>query len=315
MELIRGLHNLRARHHGCVLTIGNFDGVHLGHQRILRRLREEADARGLAATVMLFEPQPAEFFAPETAPTRLMPLRDKLRALARAGVDRVLCVRFNADFRAYTAAGFVRELLVEALGIRFLVVGDDFRFGADRQGDFSLLCREGERHGFAVEDTPTCILDGERVSSTRVRQALADHDHEAAARLLGRPYSVSGRVRHGDELGRTLGVPTANLALRHRRLPIQGVHAVRVHGVDEQRRDAVANVGRRPTVKGEEPRLEVHLLDFSGDLYRRHLEVDFLHFLRPERSFDGLDALRDAINDDIDRARAWFRNQGARNSR
>ncbi len=309
MELIRGLHNLRARHHGCVLTIGNFDGVHLGHQRILERLREQAQRRGLPATLMLFEPQPAEFFAPEQAPARLMPLRDKVRALASAGIDRVLCVRFDASFRAYSAERFISELLLEGLGTHFLVVGDDFRFGAGREGDFDLLRRAGEQEGFEVEDTPTCTLDGERVSSTRVREALADNDLERAAAMLGGPYRISGRVRHGDELGRTLGVPTANLALRHPRLPIRGVYAVRVHGAGDRPRNAVANVGRRPTVEGERPRLEVHLLDYSGDLYRRHLEVELLHFLRDEQKFDGLDALREAIHNDIDQARHWFAEQ------
>lgn len=309
MELIRGIHNLRPRHRGCVLTIGNFDGVHLGHQRILQRVHEQAEALAVRSAVMLFEPQPREFFAPDQAPARLMSLRDKVCALREQGVDQVLCARFNQRFRSQTAEQFVSDLLLDGLAIRHLVVGDDFRFGADRQGDFAYLRRAGDEHGFAVEDTPTCQLDGKRVSSTRIREALAAGNLALAQRLLGRPYSVSGRVRHGDAIGRTLNLPTANLALARQQSPLSGVYVVRVHGASEQALPAVANIGYRPTVGGQQARIEVHLLDFSGDLYGRHLRVDFLHHLRGEKKFDGLDALKAAIHQDIDQAKAWLAKQ------
>ena len=309
MELIRGVHNLRPRHRGCVLTIGNFDGVHLGHQRILQRVREQADLLGLRPAVMLFEPQPMEFFAPDQAPPRLMSLRDKICALHRAGVEVLMCARFDERFRSQSAEEFVRHLLLDGLGVGHLVVGDDFRFGADRQGDFSYLCDAGGRFGFGVEDTPTCELEGERVSSTRIRSALVAGDLAGAERLLGRPYAISGRVRHGDAIGRTINVPTANLPLSRRRSPLAGVYAVRVSGAAGRPLNGVANVGHRPTVGGDEARLEVHLLDFDGDLYGRHLTVEFAHFIRGEKKFDGLDALKQAIQQDIEQAHAWFATQ------
>ena len=306
MELIRGLHNLRPAHRGGVATIGNFDGVHIGHRRILDQLIAEARARQVPATVILFEPQPAEFFAPEKAPPRLMTLRDKVLALRRAGVDQVLCCRFDQRFRSQSAAQFVDNLLVRGLGIVHLVVGDDFRFGADRCGDFAYLVEAGSQHGFTVADTPTCEIAAERVSSTRIRATLQNGELDLAAALLGHPYAISGRVRHGDKLGRQIGVPTANLAMRRVQSPVAGVYAVRVNGGGLQGAPGVANVGTRPTVNGTDNRLEVHLLDFSGDLYSRHLEVEFLHFLRPEKKFDGLEALTAAIHADIDNAKAFF---------
>ena len=306
MELIRGLHNLRPRHRGCVATIGNFDGVHLGHQRILERVRGEARARGLKSAVMLFEPQPQEFFAPEQAPPRLMTLRDKLRALADAGVDQVLCCRFNDAFRSQSADTFVRRILVDGLGVRYLVVGDDFRYGAGREGDFAYLQSAGARFGFEVTDTPTCEVGGERVSSTRVRALLSEGQLADAADLLGKPYAISGRVRHGDKLGRQLNVPTANLAMNRVQSPVAGVYSVRVNGGGLKGAPGVANVGTRPTVNGVDNRLEVHLLDFSGDLYGRYLEVSFLHYQRAEEKYDGLEALKAAIRSDIDQARGYF---------
>lgn len=308
MELIRGVHNLRPRHRGCVATIGNFDGVHLGHRKILEQVIAEARARGQKSAVMLFEPQPREFFAPDKAPPRLMALRDKLRALRELGVDQVLCARFDQRFRSQTARQFVANLLVRGLGVSYLVVGDDFRFGNDRRGDFDYLVAAGEEFGFRVADTPTCEIDGERVSSTRVRDALLSGRLELASSLLGRPYVISGRVQQGDRLGRTIGVPTANLKPGHPRMAVQGVYAVRVTGGGLEQAPAVANVGHRPTVGGEESRLEVHVLDWHGDLYESHLDVAFRHFIRPERKYDGLDALKAAIQQDIDQARDYFGN-------
>lgn len=306
MELIRGLHNLRPRHRGCVATIGNFDGVHRGHQRILEQVLELAEARNLKSAVMLFEPQPQEFFAPDTAPPRLMTLRDKVRALAAAGVDQVLCCRFDDAFRCQSAEHFVQRLLVDGLGVEHLVVGDDFRFGAGREGDFAYLQRAGQAHGFTVTDTPTCATDDERVSSTRIRAVLQQGDLVQAQALLGRPYRISGRVRHGAKLGRQLNTPTANLAMHHVQSPVAGVYNVRVSGAGLNQAPGVANVGTRPTVNGTDNRLEVHLLDYSGDLYGQYLEVEFLQFQREEKKFDGLDALKAAIQQDIDHARTFF---------
>jgi riboflavin kinase/FMN adenylyltransferase len=306
MELIRGIHNLRARHRGCVATIGNFDGVHRGHRKILEQVIAEARRRGQKSAVMLFEPQPPEYFAPEKAPPRLMALRDKLRALRELGVDQVLCARFDERFRAQSAREFVSDLLVDGLGIHYLVVGDDFRFGNDRAGDFNYLVKAGGEFGFEVTDTPTCEQEGERVSSTRIRQALAVGDLDQAAALLGRPYMISGRVQHGDRIGRTIGVPTANLKPGHPRMAVSGVYAVTVSGAGLKEAPAVANVGNRPTVGGTESRLEVHVLDFDGDLYEKHLDVHFRHFIRPEEKYDGLEALKTAIQRDMDQARHYF---------
>ena len=306
MRLIRGIHNLRASHRGCVATIGNFDGVHLGHQRILDQVIDEARARGKLATVMLFEPQPQEFFCPDQAPARLNSLRDKLIALRDYGVDQVLCARFNESFRSLTAEAFVRDLLVEGLGIDYLVVGDDFRFGRGRDGDFDYLKQAGERFGFQVTDTPTREVDGERVSSTRVRAALEQGNFRLAERLLGRPYTISGRVRHGDKLGRTLDVPTVNLALKRPVSPLHGVFAVRVSGAGLEDHPGAANMGTRPSVDGQENRLEVHLLNFQGDLYDAHLSVAFHHFVRPEEKFDGLDELKAAMWRDLEQVQAFL---------
>lgn len=306
MELIRGLHNLRAAHRGGVATIGNFDGVHTGHRRILDQVIAEARRRKVPSTVVLFEPQPAEFFAPDKAPPRLMTLRDKVRALRHAGIDQVLCCRFDQRFRSQSAAEFVENLLVKGLAVQALVVGDDFRFGADRCGDFAYLQQAGALHGFTVSDTPTFEVVGERVSSTRVRAVLQQGDLQQAAQLLGHPYTISGRVRHGDKRGRQIGVPTANLAMRRVQSPVAGVYAVRVNGGGLEAARGVANVGTRPTVDGVDNRLEVHLLGFAGDLYGRYLEVEFLHFLRAEKKFDGLESLSAAIHTDIENARAFF---------
>ncbi|MFT0137804.1 bifunctional riboflavin kinase/FAD synthetase [Alcanivoracaceae bacterium MT1] len=306
MRLIRGVHNLRPAHRGCVATIGNFDGVHRGHQRILDKVVAEARARGALATVMLFEPQPQEFFLGDQAPARLMNLRDKLITLARYGVDQVLCVRFNDAFRNLEAEQFVRDILVDGLAVEYLVVGDDFRFGRGRVGDFAYLEQAGERFGFEVCDTATCQMTGERVSSTRVRSALAAGDFALVEQLLGRPYDISGRVRHGDKIGRTLQLPTVNLALKRQVPPVQGIYAVTVDGAGLEDQPGAANVGTRPTVNGVENRLEVHLLDFQGDLYGAHLTVHFHHFVRPEEKFASLDELKAAIQRDVQQVETYF---------
>lgn len=307
MELIRGVHNLKPRHRGCVATIGNFDGVHAGHRAIVLQLAQKAAELQVPSVVMVFEPQPREFFAPQQAPARLMTFREKCEVLASLGVDRVLCVRFNRGFSGQSARAFCDHLLVQGLGIRHLVVGDDFRFGHDRSGDFAFLQKAGQVAGFTVEHTRTYEQAGERVSSTRVRQCLEHSDFEQAAVLLGQPFFMSGRIIHGQKLGRQLGVPTANLLPKRIRTPISGVFAVEMTGVNGTLH-GVANLGTRPTVSGEQRvRLEVHLLDFSGDIYGRHVQVVFRHKIRDEKKFEGLDALKAGIQQDIQIARKFFR--------
>ncbi len=306
MEFIRGIYNLRESHRGCVATIGNFDGVHKGHQAILRQLAEKADEFDLPAVVILFEPQPREYFTPEQAPARLQSMREKLEVLNVLGVDRVLCLRFNRKFCSLTASEFCQKVLVDGLGVKHLVVGDDFRFGHDRCGDFEFLQRFGQAHGFSVEDTCTVEIDGQRVSSTRVREALEKSEFGKVAALLGRPYRIAGRVVHGEKIGRTIGVPTANIYPDRVKTPLHGVYAVTVDGPGIQAAEAIANIGFRPTLNGQRLRLEVHLLDFSGDLYGSRLHVTFHHKIRNEQKFEGLDALKEQIARDINAARTFF---------
>lgn len=307
MQLVRGLHNLRPRHRGCVATIGNFDGVHRGHQAILKRLRERAAELGLPSCVVIFEPQPREFFAPDRAPARLTRLREKLQLLADQGVDLVLCLAFNRRLRELSAAEFVHAALVDGLGVKHLEVGDDFRFGCDRAGDFEFLLKAGAIEGFSVEAARTIEVDGERVSSSRLRQTLAAGDLQLAQRLLGRPFSLSGRVLHGQKLGRKLGAPTANIQLKRRSTPLAGVFTVSTE-VDGRVHLGVANIGMRPTVQSDgKPHLEVHLPDYQGDLYGRLLCVTFHKKLRDEQRFASLEALKAAIEADIAAARDYWR--------
>lgn len=308
MELIRGWHNLRARHRGCVATIGNFDGVHRGHQAVLSTLRQEAQALGLPSMVIIFEPQPLEYFQPQAAPPRLTQLRSKLRALEAAGVDRVLCLQFGRRLAQMPAETFIDDLLVARLGVRFLMVGDDFRFGHGRRGDYAMLQAAGAEHGFRTVRMPTVHEDSERVSSTRLRKALAEGDLAAAENLLGRRYSICGRIVRGQALGRNLGYPTANIAFQRPPPPLHGVFVVQVTGLREQPWPGVASLGTRPTVNGTRTLLEVHLFDFKGDLYGRHLEVEFLQRLRGEERFDSLEALRVQMDQDAAAARAYFSN-------
>lgn len=304
MELLRGLGGLRDRHRPCVATIGAFDGVHRGHQAVIEQLAEQGHRHDLPVTVVTFEPLPREFLSGDRAPARLQSFREKYEALAELGVDRLLCLRFDAAMRDMTADRFARELFVDGLGVRALVLGDDFRFGRDREGDAVFMRQLGERTGFATLATHTVLCDGERVSSTRLRRALADGDFALAEALLGRPYRMSGRVIHGRRLGRTLGAPTANIALRRPSLPFTGVYAVRVSGAGLRGEAAVANVGTRPTVAtGQRANLEVHLLDGEHDLYGERLSVVFEGKLRDEQRFDSVDALQSQIHKDIARAR------------
>ncbi|MFO7593138.1 MAG: bifunctional riboflavin kinase/FAD synthetase [Pseudomonadota bacterium] len=306
MELIRGLHNLRPRHHDCVATIGNFDGVHLGHQAVLGQLAEKAAELCLPTTVITFEPQPQEYFSQGDFPPRLTRLREKLKALQRYSVDRVLCLQFNQALAQMEAETFIQRVLVDGLGIRYLAVGDDFCFGKGRRGDFSMLQQAGQEHGFEVVNMRTYEVEGRRVSSTRIRDALQAGNLSLAERLLGRPYRMSGRVAHGDKLGRTIGFPTANIFLHRKRPPVDGVFAVEMFGIEGEPVQGVANVGTRPTVGGTRSLLEVHLFDFAAEIYGRHVHVDFLHRIREERRFDSFDALKAQIMQDAQQAKDYF---------
>ncbi len=335
IELIRGLHNIRALHQGCVATLGNFDGVHQGHLEIIEQVKQQAKKLQLPSLVMLFEPQPLEFFQPEQAPARLTHFAEKVRLLRNLNIDRILCVKFNAALSQLSAQDFVKDLLVDKLAVRHLVVGDDFRFGRQRQGDYDFLVAAGKQYGFQVERSHSIVWQGERISSTRIRNCLAENNFTAVKALLGRPYTLSGRVVRGDALARTLGTPTANILLKHKQPPLSGVFVVKVR-IDSElplftkegvggsslgfltpplspslaKRGniyfGVANIGKRPTVQGTQLRLETHLLDFNGDLYGRRLTVEFLHKLRGEQKFSGLPALKEAIQKDIANARIFL---------
>ncbi len=301
----------------CALTIGNFDGVHRGHQAVLAALRQRADALGVPACVLTFEPHPREYFAalagtPENAPARILTERDKLDALAEQGIDRVCIAHFNASLASLPAETFIDEILVEGMQVRHLLIGDDFRFGARRRGDFAMLQEAAARHGFGLERMDTVADQGVRISSSSVRAALGSGDFALARRLLGRPYFISGHVVQGRQLGRTLGFPTLNIRIPFARPAVQGVFVVQVHGVGERPWPAVASLGTRPAVERDgKLLLEVHLFDFSGDLYGRLLRVEFLELLREERGFDSLEALTAQIDRDAQDARAWFRRRDA----
>ncbi len=303
MELVRGLHNLRGLERGCAVTVGNFDGVHLGHQRMIEVLKSRAAAFDGVSTVLVFEPSSKEFIDPAGAPPRLTRWREKFLLLRSLGVQRLVTLAFDAHMRTMSPERFVRELIVLGLGARHLVVGDDFRYGAHAAGTIETLREAGQRQGFEVEQICAFLADGVRVSSTAVRERLERGDCDGAARLLGRRYRMMGRVVHGEKLGRTLGFPTANLRLMRRKSPLRGVLAVRVHGVGPQPRDAVASLGTRPTVAGVEPLLEVHVFDFSGELYGRSIEIEFVAKLRDEAKFDSLEAMTAQMRADASRAR------------
>lgn len=303
MQIFRHFH--QAAHHPLAVAIGNFDGVHLGHQALLRRLIEVAAAQGLKSAVMTFEPHPREFFAPDKAPTRLTSLREKLELFAEAGVDYVYVCHFNRRFAAITVEAFMQDILRNALDARAILVGEDFRFGAGRQGSM----QDFARGGFNLQSQPQINLDGKRVSSTAIREALAQGRLVEAARLLGRPYSISGKVVHGDKLARELGYPTANIHMLHDRPPLFGIYAVKLEGLAEGGDwPGVASLGVRPTVKQDgKPTLEAHLFDFNDDIYGRHVRVKFMHKIRDEMKFDSLDTLKYWIAKDAEMAREYFR--------
>jgi riboflavin kinase/FMN adenylyltransferase len=305
MEVIVGLHNLKPRHKGCVLTIGSFDGVHRGHTMLLDHLVEKGRMLGAPSMLLTFEPTPREYFRGGAVPARLTRFREKITLLEKTALDRVLCLPFNERTANTPADWVVDELLTNRLGVRYLVVGDDFRFGKGAQGDYQLLVAAGERHDFGVSQMETLSVAGARVSSTRVREALREGDFALAETLLGHPYFMMGRVVYGRQLGRQLGVPTANIRLQRYRTPLEGVFAVTVSGLHRSYA-GVANVGIRPTVDGKEPLLEVHIFDFVEDIYGTLLTVEFKHKIRDERRFDGLEALKAQIERDIACTREWF---------
>jgi riboflavin kinase/FMN adenylyltransferase len=292
------------------LTIGNFDGVHLGHQALLSRLLDAAKVRGIPSAVVIFEPHPREFFTPDQAPARLTSLREKLELLAELGVDRVHICRFNSQFAQMSASDFIAALY-QKLAVKYILIGDDFRFGSGRSGDFALMEKIASQHNFTVEAMHSVLYDGLRVSSTAVRAALASGNMRAATRFLGRPYSISGRVVHGDKLGREIGFPTANVQMNHNRPPLSGIFVVRVTGDHISPLLGAASLGVRPTVhKNGRAVLEIHLLDFAQEIYGQHLHVEFLHKLRNEEKYPDLKSLTQQIALDVANTRKWFKENG-----
>lgn len=288
---------------GCVATIGNFDGLHKGHQAVIQHVEWKAQAMGLPATVISFEPLPIEFFR-SPPPPRIYALRDKLRLLQEMNIDHFACLHFNRQLANMEAEDFVQTILLDGLKVRYLVVGDDFRFGKGRRGDYHLLQQMGAAQGMQVVDTPTFLHDDERVSSTRIRLALSTAELELAAELLGKPYRISGRVRHGDKRGRTIGFPTLNMRVPQYVALRKGVYAVKVAGLGDEVVYGVANLGARPTVHGLENRLEAHLFDFNQQVYGKHICVEPVTFLRDEMKFVSFDALKMQIARDAVQARA-----------
>jgi riboflavin kinase/FMN adenylyltransferase len=302
MEIIHGIYSLRPEHKGCVLTVGNFDGVHHGHRMLLAHLFAKSKELDEPSMLLTFEPQPREFFAGSKVPARLTRFREKITLLEQTELHRVLCLPFNETTRNTSAEWVIDVLLTELLGIKYIVVGDDFRFGKDQAGDYDMLKEAGDRHGFGVSHIGTLTFEHERISSSRIREVLAEGNFELAEKLLGHPYFIMGRVVYGRQLGRQLGSPTANIRLQRYRAALDGVYAVKVQGLDREY-DGIANIGVRPTVDGKEPLLEVHLFDFDEDIYGRLLTVQFIEKIRDEQTFDGLDALKAQIHADIEEAR------------
>lgn len=304
MQILRGLYPHQTQ--PVALTIGNFDGVHLGHQALLNELKAAAQTRALKTAVVIFEPHPREFFTPDTAPTRLSSLREKLELFARFGIDYVYVCRFNAEFAQMSAAFFIHALH-EKLRAKFVLIGDDFRFGSGRSGDFALMEKIAEQEGFDVQAVHTIKHDGVRISSTAVRAALAAGQLRRAHDYLGRPYSISGRVVHGDGVGKKLGYPTANIQMKHNRPPLTGIFVVEVHARDFGVLRGVASLGVRPTVKHDaKPVLEVHLFEFDQNIYGKTLRVEFLQKRRDEEKFPDLDTLTRQIALDVEHAKKWF---------
>jgi len=300
MRLIRGLSHLEPFADGCVLTIGNFDGLHLGHRSVINKLAERGRSLNLPVVAMVFEPQPLEYFLGENAPSRLMRLREKVMEFAKLPIDHLVIMRFNRQFANYDAEQFIDEVLIKKLNIKYLVIGDDFRFGKARRGNFSMLKDRGKQRGFFVEDTGSFQFSGLRISSTLIRDALGAGDLVLAEKFLGHGYSICGRVAHGDKRGRTIGYPTANIKLFRKNTPINGVFAVTMTGINGLEVEGIANVGIRPTVDdAAKIILETHLFDFDKEIYGRYVEIHFKQKIRDEIHFQSLDELKTQIAKDI----------------
>jgi riboflavin kinase/FMN adenylyltransferase len=307
MQLIRGLSHLEPFKNGCVLSIGNFDGLHLGHRAVIRKLVERGKVLGLPVVIMFFEPQPLEYFLGDNAPSRLMRLREKVIEMAKLPVDNLLIVRFNQNFANRDAEQFIEHILINTLNVKHLVIGDDFHFGKARRGNFGMLKEKGRLNGFTVEDTGSFQLGGLRISSTLIRDALVAGDLKRAEKLLGHCYSVCGRIAHGDKLGRTIGYPTANIRMHRKNTPVNGVFAVTMTGIDGLEFEGVANVGTRPTLDGgSKVILETYLFDFNKEIYGRYVEVHFHQKIRDESRFHSLEELKAQIVKDVAETKKIF---------
>ena len=307
MHLIRGLSHLEPFKNGCVLSIGNFDGLHLGHRAVIKKLAERGETLGLPVVIMTFEPQPLEYFLGDNAPSRLMCLREKVIEFTKLPVDDLLMVRFNRYFANCDAEQFIDDILINKLNVKHLVIGDDFHFGKARRGNFAMLKEKGKLYGFSVEDTGSCQVAGLRISSTLIRDALGAGDLIQAEKLLGHCYSVCGRVAHGEKLGRTIGYPTANIKMFRKNTPVNGVFAVTMTGIDGLELEGVANVGTRPTVDGgSKVVLETYLFDFDKEIYGRYVEVRFKQKIRDEIRFQSLEQLKAQIEKDVAEAKNIF---------
>ena len=300
MKIIRGIANLNNQFSRCVLTLGNFDGVHLGHQQLINHLIEQGKKLNLPTVVMLFEPQPLEFFSKQNAPARLTSFKEKVQLIEKLGIDYIIAVPFTQTFANMSAANFIQNWLINQLQAKYIVIGDDFRFGHERKGDITLLQQYTHNNQFAVESMPTFVYDTLRVSSTAVREALFNSDFKLAHCLLGRHYAIQGKVVHGNALARQLGFPTANIHLNRSKPALQGVYLVKVRNCcDDQHYHGIANIGIRPTIQGKKAILEVNLFDFSGDIYGQYLDVTFVRKLRDEKKFDSLTDLQQQIAQDV----------------
>lgn len=306
MRIIRGINNFPTSLKGCAVSIGKYDGIHLGHQQLLRRLIAQADSLRIPALVITFEPLPQEYFTKESFNRRLNSFREKIIALEQVGIDRVLCLRFDAKLVQLSAAQFIDQILVDALGVKLVMVGHDFEFGADRNGNDELLREYGSRSNFQVESLRAFKIEGITVSSSLIYELVANGDLKQAQKFLGRPYSLFGKVIRGDRRGRELGFRTANLFLRHAVIPVHGVYAVQIRGLGTAKLNGVANIGFRPTVNGIDKTVEIHIFDFNQNIYGRRIDVDFLHKIRNEQKFMSLDALKAQILQDIIEAQLFF---------
>ncbi|PXZ06604.1 bifunctional riboflavin kinase/FAD synthetase [Gilliamella apicola] len=300
MKIIRGIANLNNQFSQCVLTLGNFDGVHLGHQQLINHLIEQGKKLNLPTVVMLFEPQPLEFFSKQNAPARLTSFKEKVQLIEKLGIDYIIAVPFTQTFANMSAANFIQDWLINQLQAKYIVIGDDFRFGHERKGDITLLQQYTHNNQFAVESMPTFVYNTLRVSSTAIREALFNSDFKLAHCLLGRDYAIQGKVVHGNALARQLGFPTANIHLNRSKPALQGVYLVKVRNYcDDQHYHGIANIGIRPTIQGKKAILEVNLFDFSGDIYGQYLDVTFVRKLRDEKKFDSLTDLQQQIAQDV----------------